>query len=121
MSLFSLGDIDPLLVSRFSGFDRDSFVQRVRLLSDGATGPHELLQSSSVPARTAVITGTLTESADCDTFRGYHLSSEELTFTDGNDISYSVRVLELAIEDLTHWWTFSATLYCTDPDTVLGS
>ncbi len=121
MSLFALGTIDPLLVSGYDGFDRPSFVSPVRLLSDGDLGPHEVLQSSGVPARTARVTGTLTETDDCDTLRGYHRDVTGVTFTDGNGVDYGVRVIDLSISDFTHWWTFSATLYCTDPDVALGS
>lgn len=121
MSLFTLGTIIPLLVDRFDGFDRGAFVQQVRLLSDGDDGPHEVLQSSGVPGRTANMTGLLQTAEEVETMRAYHRYVAPVTLTDGNGVSYSVRVLEASIEDMTHWWTFSALLYCTDLDSTLGS
>lgn len=124
-SLFTLGDIDPLLVEPggFQGFDTPSFVERVRLLRGSASdfGPNEVIQSSGVPYPTATISGTLTESADCATFRAYDLTKEEVLFTDGNANVYTVRVLDLAIKDETDWWTFSATIISTAPLAVVGS
>lgn len=120
MSLFALGSIDPLLVTNFSGFDVAPVVQPVRLLSDGGLGPHEVLQSSGIPADTAQLTGTLTED-DCVFLRRYHRSLEVVTFTDGNGIAYNVRVTDLATEDHVHWWTFTASLYLTDDNEAPGS
>ncbi len=120
--LFALGSIDPLLVDAggFSGFDLPGYIQSVRLLSDGSLGPHEVLQSSGVPARTAPISGTLT-AADGAFFRRYDQSKEVVTFWDGNGNPYNVRVLELATKDYVDWWTFTATLYCIDDLTAPGS
>lgn len=122
MSLFALGVIDPILVDRFTGFDQPSFVEKVQLLSDGlsANGPHEVLQSSGIPARTAQITGMLT-AGDCSLIRDYDLTKEVVVFLDGNGNPYNVRVLELTTEDFTDWWTFTATLYCIDANIAPGS
>jgi hypothetical protein len=123
MGLFALGSIDPLLVDAdgFSGFDLPSYIQAVRLLSDGSSlGPHEVLQSSGVPARQATITGVLT-AADCLFLRRYDQSKEIVTFYDGNGNPYDVRVLALTTKDYTDWWTFSATLYCVDEIEAPGS
>jgi hypothetical protein len=121
VSLFSLGTIDPLLVDSYDGFAKPTFVQRVRLLSSGGDGPHEVIQSSGIPFPTAVIAGTLTESADCAALRDYDLSKELVTFTDGAGATYSVRVLELSIRDETDYWTFGATLIDTATIVVGGS
>lgn len=122
MSLFALGSIDPLLVDAggFSGFDIPDYLQVTRILSDGSLGPHEVIQSSGVPARQAQISGTLT-AEDCLFIRRYDQSKEIISFYDGNDNVYNVRVLQLDTKDYTGWWTFSATLYCIDDFTTPGS
>lgn len=110
MSMFALGTIDPLLVATFSGFDRPGFVSRVRLLGDGTTGPHEVIQGSGIPFRTATITGTLVETLDLAALRGYDLSKEEVGFTDSNGNATTVRVIDLTTDDFKDYWTFTATL-----------
>lgn len=120
MTLFALGVIDPLLVVDFSGFDIPNYVQPVRILSDGSLGPHEVLQSSGVPARTAQITGML-DASDCAQLRAYDQTKESVTFYDGSMNPYTVRVLDLATKDYVEWWTFTATLYCIDDFVAPGS
>lgn len=112
MGKFSIGAIPWLLVTRegFQGFDRPPFVSRTRLLGDGGTGPHEILQSSGVPARTAEVNGYLTEEADLDLLREYDLTKEPVAFTDGKGETTIVRVLDLTTSDYTDWWSFAATL-----------
>lgn len=124
MTLYALGDIDPILIEAggFSGFDLPSFVTPVRVLSDGTTpGPDEVLQSTGVPSRRAVIKGTLTSSTDCDQLRAYDQTKEVVVFTDGNGNTTNVRVLELTTDDYNDWWTFVAELYMVDPTEPPGS
>ena len=120
MTLFALGTIDPLLVQRFDGFDLPSFVERVRLISDESPAPHEVLQSSGVPARTASLTGVLRE-ADVVTLRGYDETKEVVVFRDGSGNETEVRVLELSTSDFVEWWTFSALLYPVGETVAPGS
>lgn len=108
--MFAIGDIDPLLVQRFSGFDTPTNVTVRSLLSGGGAGPHQILQSSGVPFRRAAITGILTEEDDVVIFRSYDLAAEQVEFRDGRGTTYSVWVLSLTIEDDTDWWSFSAEL-----------
>lgn len=109
--LFALGDIDPILVGRYSGFDLPEYTSLTRLLSDGLSdGPHEVLQSSGIPYRQAVITATLTEPEDVASLRAYHLSKEAVLFIDGNGDETTVRVLELSTDDFTGWVTATCTL-----------
>jgi len=118
--LFSLGAIDPLYVGRFTGFDYPSFVEGVRLISDGSDGPHEVIQGSGIPFRRASVTGHAT-SDDCDLLRSYDLSKETLNFIDGNGNETQVRVLELTTDDFVHWWSFAMTLVAVSDTVAPGS
>lgn len=117
-TLFALGQLDPLLVSRFSGFDTDQFIAQVRLLGDGSFGPHEVLQSSGIPAPTAQLAGIVQSTGDRDTLRRYQLSGTELVFRDGNGDETDVRVLSLAIDDYVDWFQFSLTMVSTQPNST---
>lgn len=118
--LFALGSIDPLLLTRFEGFDLPAYVERVRLISDVSEAPNEVLQSSGIPARSATISGVLTTS-DCDVIRGYDESKEVVVFRDGSGNETEVRILELSTSDFVEWWTFTALLYPVGETTPPGS
>lgn len=112
--LFSLGDINPLLVERFTGFDLPGFVDRVRILGDATYGPHEILQGSGVPFPTATLTGVLTDEADCTLLRAYDLTKTEVMLTDGGGHVKNVRVFDLGIDDFVDYWRFTVTLISED-------
>jgi len=112
---FAIGAVNPFFVETFSGFDRDAFAQRVRLLGDGGTGPNEVLQSSGIPFLSASITAFVSEATDLALLLSYDLSKAEVPFSDGRGWVTPVRILDLSVEDLTDWWTIGATLIATGP------
>lgn len=111
--MFALGAVDPLYVDKFGGFDRPRFVSLVSVLSDGTPGPFQVMQSGSLPMRTASVTGEILDAGDVAVLRGYDDAKSEVIFRDGNGNLTLVRVLELSIADETYRWTFAATLVAT--------
>lgn len=114
--MFALGDIDPLLVSRFEGFNQPQTATLATLLSDGTSVRDQVLQQGSTALLQADVSGTLQSIDDLTVLRGYNATKESVAFTDGRGDVTIVRVFDLRVTDYTDWWTFAATLVEADEE-----
>ncbi len=122
MTMQSLGSIDPLLTTAYSGFDYPSYGQVVPLLSgDPTSGGNAVLQSSALTLRQAAVTANA-EDADALVLRGYYETKAEVPFTDFDGTESTVIVMDFSrtnIKDSV--WECSMTLLEIAPPVIVGS
>jgi len=110
---YSLGTIDPLVVTKFDGFDLPDDMVVVRLLSDGTTTHNAVLQSSGSSLPTATLAGITEDAAVIAALRAYRLSHAIVTWTDdqANTSSVVVATFSAAQDKISGLWDWTMTLH----------
>ena len=80
-SRFSLNGV-PVRVWKYAGFDLPSFATIVPLISSTTGVVSQAIQSGTLPGRRAELGCTLRSWTDVQTFRGWNMSKEPLTWVD---------------------------------------
>ena len=98
MADYTLGSLGLDNVQKYNGFDRPSSGSLTQILDDGSGAGQQVLQESGTPLRQAEIRGLTYDPADIDYLRGLRESRAAVVFTDCDDLTIDVRILELTTE-----------------------
>jgi hypothetical protein len=122
MTMQSLGSIDPLLTTAYSGFDYPSYGTVVPVLSgDPTSGGNAVLQSSALTLRQAAVTVNA-EDADALVLRGYYEAKTEVLFSDFDGTESTVVVMDFSRSNIKDTlWECSMTLLEMTPPVIGGS